>query len=156
MLSHYDSIFNDPINVDTNTFNQINEGIADIIHDNFQAIEISIIELNMAIKNTQVSNVVGDDGLTSNMILNLNPDFISNILLFFFRFIFRYGVIPINFNNTHIVPIIKDKTKSINDLSNLRPISITNTLAQIFERIIKSKTPELDNTHQNQFGYKHH
>ena len=155
VLSHYDSIFNDPIHVDTNTFNQINEGIADIIHDNFQAIEISIIELNMAIKNTQVSNVVGDDGLTSNMILNLNPDFISNILLFFFRFIFRYGVIPINFNNTHIIPIIKDKTKSINDLSNLRPISISNTLAQIFERIIKSKTPELDNTHQNQFGYKH-
>ena len=74
--------------------------------------------------------------------------------MFFYKFIFNFCVVPTNFNNIHIVPIIKDKTKSSNDLSNLRPISISNTLAQIFERLIKLKIPQLSDTHQNQFGYK--
>ena len=88
------------------------------------------------------------------MILNLNQSFISSRILFFFQFIFKHGVIPVNFNNIHIVPIIKDKNKSPNDLSHLRPISISNTLAQIFERITKIKIPQLGHTHHNQFGYK--
>ena len=86
---------------------------------------------------TSRSNVVGDDGLSSIMIHNLNQKFVNTFILFFFQFIFRYGVIPNNF-----------------DLSNLRPVSISNTLAQIFERIIKIKTPEIGHTHQNRFGYK--
>jgi hypothetical protein len=67
---------------------------------------------------------------------------------------FKYGVIPDDFNITHIVPIIKDNNKPANTISNLRPISISNSLAQIFERIILNKIPELKQTHQNQFGYK--
>ena len=88
------------------------------------------------------------------MIHNMNHLFVDTFILFFYQFIFSNGVIPNNFNNTYIVPIIKDKTKPSEDLSNLRPISISNTLAQIFERIIKIKTPELGLTHRNQFGYK--
>ena len=67
---------------------------------------------------------------------------------------FKYGVIPVNLNNIHIVPILKDKKKSSNNLSNLRSISISNTLAHIFERLTKLKIPQLGNTHHNQFGYK--
>ena len=63
-------------------------------------------------------------------------------------------MIPANLNNTHIIPIIKDKTKSQNDITNLRSISISNTLSQIFERIVKIKIPQLRVTHMNQFGYK--
>ena len=36
----------------------------------------------------------------------------------------------------------------------IRPIFISNTLGQIFERITKLKIPQLGNTHHNQFGYK--
>lgn len=70
----------------------------------------------------------------------------DNVLSYWY--IFRLGVIPINFYNTHIVPILKGKTKPINDLSHFRPISISNTLAQIIERIIKcnSETPYFKET----------
>ena len=152
--AHYDSIFNEPINVNVERINEINIGIDNLVHDNYSCIDVSKVELNYAILKTSRSNVVGDDGLSSNMILNIRQIFNDSFLLYFFQFIFRYGVIPINFNNTHIVPIIKDKSKPLNDLANLRPISISNTLAQIFERIIRIKTPELGHTHQNQFGYK--
>ena len=52
------------------------------------------------------------------------------------------------------MPIKKDKKKSINDIDNLRPISISNILAQIFERILLTKMNFISKTHENQFGYK--
>jgi len=80
--------------------------------------------------------------------------FIKTKLFFFFNFIFHYGVIPDDFNVTHIIPIKKDKKIKIDDINNLRPISISNVLAQIFERLLLNKMSEINKTHDNQFGYK--
>ena len=154
VVSHYDSIFNEPLNVDADTAFEVEAGIVDLKHENYMSINISRLELVSALSATSMSKVLGDDGLSSYMLLNLNQRFVISYILYFYQFIFKYGVIPKNFNNIHIVPIIKDKSKHINDLSNLRPISISNTLAQIFERLIKAKIPLLGKTHQNQFGYK--
>jgi hypothetical protein len=76
------------------------------------------------------------------MIKNCDEKFIKNTLFFFFNFIFHYGVIPNEFNVTHIIPIKKDKKITINDLNSLRPISISNILAQIFERLLSNKMKE--------------
>jgi hypothetical protein len=88
------------------------------------------------------------------MILNCDDNFIKSKLFYFFNYIFKYGVIPNGLNITHIRPIIKDKSHSFNDLNNLRPISISNVLAQLFERILGYRLKEIKKTHQNQFGYK--
>jgi hypothetical protein len=88
------------------------------------------------LKETSISNVIGNDGVSSNMLLNCNDNFINSKLIFFYKYIFKYGVIPKGLNITHIRPIIKDKSLSCNDLNNLRPISISNVLAQIFERLL--------------------
>ena len=88
------------------------------------------------------------------MIKNCSNFFIERYLFLFFRFIFQYGVIPDDLNITHLVPIKKDKKKSINDIDNLRPISISYTLAQIFERLLLLKMDKVNNTHIDQFGYK--
>ena len=154
VLLHYDAIFNEPLNVDIETVNEIKSGIGDLKHETFTSIDVNSTELKFALKDTNLSQVVGDDGLSSYMLLNINQAFLNSSILYLFQFIFKYGVIPKDFNNVHIIPIVKDRNKSNNDLSNLRPISISNTLAQIFERIIKNKIPQLSNTHQNQFGYK--
>ncbi|CAF0726181.1 unnamed protein product [Brachionus calyciflorus] len=59
---------------------------------------------------------------------------------------------PKFFNISLITPIIKDKNKPTNETNN--PISISNTFAQIFEKLILIKSPEILKTHQNQFGFK--
>ena len=82
------------------------------------------------------------------MILNINQTFFNSVILYFYQFIFKTGVVPFGFNNIHVVPMKKDKNKSSNDLSDLPQ------LAQIFERIIKSKIPILNSTYQNKCGYK--
>jgi hypothetical protein len=61
------------------------------------------------------------------MLLNIDQGFIDSIILLFYQFLFKYRVIPKDLNNIHIAPIIRDKTKPLDDLSNLRPISISNT-----------------------------
>jgi hypothetical protein len=54
-----------------------------------------------------------------------------------FNMIMRYNKFPKNFNLSKV--IIKDKTKSNSDINNIRPILISTSFAQIFERIILNK-----------------
>ena len=96
VLSHYDSIFNEQLNIDNDTMNEVMDGIDDLKHVNFEAININVTELKYAFKNTNISKVVGDDGLSSYMLLNINNEFFESVILSFFQFIFTYGVIPAN------------------------------------------------------------
>ena len=61
-------------------------------------------------------------------------------------------VYPDNFNTSFIKPIIKVNKKPNSDLTNLRPIAISNTLAQLFERLILEYIPNICKTNDNQFG----
>lgn len=71
-----------------------------------------------------------------------------------FNLIMISGNMPNNFNTSIIVPIKKNKKIKTFELNNLRPISISNSLSQIFERIILDKSSELLKTNNLQFGYK--
>jgi hypothetical protein len=154
LAQHYHEIFNRPLCVTEEVINQVNQKIENIKIEYYESMNIELIDLELTIKQTKLSNVCGNDGLSSRMIKNCNNFIIATKLLFFFRFIFTHGVIPDDINITHIIPIKKDKNKSINDTNNLRPISISNTLAQIFERLLMTKINSINNTHTNQFGYK--
>ena len=154
MRDYYSNIFNKVLKVDVNFVDHVNREIDDIKHENFTSIEINYNELELALKETSNSNVIGNDGVSSNMILNCDVNFLKSKLFYFFKYIFKFGVIPKGMNITHIRPIIKDKSLPSNDLNNLRPISISNVLAQLFERILGYNLNEIRLTHQNQFGYK--
>jgi hypothetical protein len=71
------------------------------------------------------------------MVLNISETFVKKYLLFFFKYFFKYGFIPLTLNISHIVPI-----------------SLSNPFAELFERIILLKVPEINNTNENQWGYK--
>ena len=88
---YYSSIFNKPLIVDKKFINHINEQIANLNHDNYSSIDININELQLALKETSISNVIGNDGVSSNMLLNCNDNFINSKLIFFYKYIFKYG-----------------------------------------------------------------
>ena len=101
--------------------------------------------------------VIGNDGISSIMILNSNSFFVKSFILPFFQFMFKFCVIPEGFNISHIILIIKDSNKSSTDPNNLRPISISKCFAQIFERLLLLKMPEINFTSDfnlEKFGYK--
>ena len=65
----------------------------------------------------------------------------------------KFSITPYHFNIGIIKPIVKDDKKEPNDLNNLRPVTISDTLANIYEKIIFS---EIELTHTNdekQFGF---
>ena len=68
--------------------------------------------------------------------------------------ILNFCVIPNNFNMSVIKPILKDTRKLGFDVNNLRPISVSNCLSQIFEKIIVKTNPALLNISCNQFGFR--
>jgi len=154
LVNHYSNIFNRPLNVSDEINDFVNSEIQDVNIDNYIPIEISKFELKSAIKQTKSSNVCGNDGISSKMIKACDNSFVDKYIFFFFRYIFSYCVIPDELNITHIVPIKKDKKRTINDINNLRPISISNSLAQIFERLLLTKMSFISKTNDNQFGYK--
>ena len=49
------------------------------------------------------------------------------ICVYFMNAILFPGAIPKNFNRPIIIPIVRDKSKKIFDVNNLRPISLSNS-----------------------------
>ena len=90
LVRHYSEIFNRPLNVSDEVIQFVHNETNDIIHENFKSMSIDVLDLKNAIKQSNSSNVCGNDGISSRMIKNCDKKFISSILLFFFRFIFHH------------------------------------------------------------------
>ena len=112
------------------------------------------LDIDLVVKKTKSSITKGFDGMNNNMIKNGYSNFISTYLLNFFNFIKKFQVIPKNFNLGIINPLIKDKNKSNKDILNQRPITISNVLAQMLERLLLEKMLILNSTSNSQFGFK--
>ena len=65
-----------------------------------------------------------------------------------------HGISTLKINKSIIVPIPKNKSKSLNCSGNYRGISIGTLLCKIFEYVILELTPNLRNDNNNQFGFK--
>ena len=111
-------------------------------------------DLEKVIKELKKSDVKGFDKVSYNMIINAVTHNSQEFILFFFNKIMELMKIPKNFNVSIIKPILKDQEKSAGDINNIRPISISNCFAQMFEKLILIKSPNILITHRNQFGFK--
>jgi hypothetical protein len=114
----------------------------------------SLAQIEFIIKDLKEPTVSGNDSLTYSLIKNAtSPSFKMALVQFFNKFI-TLNRIPNKLNHSIIKPIIKDQKKSTNDTNNIRPISISNCLSQIFEKLILLNSPALLKIHKNQFGFK--
>lgn len=64
------------------------------------------------------------------------------------------GAIPDNFNTSIIKPLIKDTKLPNTDLNYLRPISVPDVFANVFERVILFEINKQHTDHEKQFGFK--
>jgi len=111
-------------------------------------------DLDKVLKELKNSHVKGFDKISYNMIIYGLTQKSKEFILFFFNKIMELMIIPKNFNVSIIKPILKDQDKPTNDLNNIRPISISNCFAQMFEKLILINSPNILITHRNQFGFK--
>jgi hypothetical protein len=59
-----------------------------------------------------------------------------NIIKTMFQYIFDHKIFPSDFNTSEMYALVKDNNKSSSDPGNIRPISVSDTLTNIFEKLV--------------------
>ncbi len=71
-----------------------------------------------------------------------------------FNAMFDTGLVPFHFNIAVMITLVKDAKKDLNDPSNLRPISISDSLTNIFETLVLHELDKYCDDGVKQFGFK--
>lgn len=96
----------------------------------------------------------GMDGI-SGATIKENMNIFAPLLVYIYSESLRLGVVPEEFKVASVVPIYKSGVDS--DVSSYRPISVINTIAKVFETVVKNKLLnyfyERSLFSNNQFGF---
>lgn len=99
-------------------------------------IEITFSEMQGVIKQLKNCKSIGPDGISNEYIKCCASDLFVQSLTSMYQAMFKHKCVPEGFNTSRITPIIKDKAKSWSDQANIRPISTSDSFANIFELIL--------------------
>ena len=91
--------------------------------------EYTIIEIELALKETKNSKAVGLDGICPYWLKKCNGKILKEAIKTLMSLIYKNKYFPNTFNNCKIKPILKDYGKSRKEINNIRPITISNSLA---------------------------
>ena len=112
------------------------------------------MDIEVAMRETKNSKAIGLDGICPYWIKKCGCKKLNESIFILMNLICKSKIFPLKFNDCKIKPILKDFCKSNKDINNVRPISISNSLAQLFERLMLNKNYKNLKTNVNQFGFK--
>jgi hypothetical protein len=95
----------------------------------------------------------GPDELCAEHLLYAHPCLVVHLKLLFSS-IFSHGTVPDDFGAGIIVPLIKDKTGNIGDISNYRPITLISIISKLLECILLEICAAQLEVDDLQFGFK--
>jgi hypothetical protein len=108
------------------------------------------LEIQEAMKGMEKTKAPREDGITNDILLrafNLIPKFTTALL--------RTACFPRRWKTVIIIPIIKPRKESRNDISKYRPISLINTTAKVLEKILINRIMYFMHSH-NLLSHKHY
>ena len=106
------------------------------------------------IKNIPNGKSVGSAGVSGEMFkYGISGELVKTLNMIFSKMI-NYQVMPYLFNVGIIKPIVKNENEDPNDINNLRPITISDVLANIYEKLIIIEMDKKHTHNDKQFGFK--
>ncbi|RMZ94723.1 RNA-directed DNA polymerase from mobile element jockey-like, partial [Brachionus plicatilis] len=126
----------------------------DKIKDYRQPYEISEGEIKSILKCLKNGKGIGFSDISNEMYKYGMSDTLVTIIKLIMEKIIQFGQIPKFFNIGKIIPVIKDETKSCNDLNNIRPITISDVVSNIFEKIMLNEIMKSHDDPERQLGFK--
>ena len=110
--------------------------------------------VRMIIKNLKNGKAVGFSGVSNEMLKHGNTKVINATITYLMKWMINSATIPKLFNISILKPLIKDPSKGSNQLSNLRPLSISDLYTHIFEKLILIEVRIDHCDHRKQFGFR--
>ena len=153
--SKYNDLFNEYNEYDESFFERINERISNkCLKDRCSSnhhITPDIIKLSIGkIKKGTLDPCFG---VMSDSLKNA-PDILFDKLSIFFQLKFSHSITIDIFNQSLIIPIPKDKRKSLSDSSNYRGIALSSIFCKLFEYILIFLCENVCKNNDLQFGFK--
>ena len=118
--------------------------------DNF---EVNSTEFEVIIDSLRNNKAIGFSEISNEMI-KYGGKIVRIIIKKIVEKIIQFGKFPNFFNVGKIIPILKDDKGKNNDLNNIRPITVSDAIANIFEKIILAEAQKTHVEHKLQFGFK--
>jgi exonuclease III len=78
---------------------------------------------------------------------------LSRVLAMFFNLCICHNYLPDELMYTVVVPILKNKTGDVSDVTNYRPISLATVIAKVLDRLLDQHLEKHLNLHDAQFGF---
>ena len=116
--------------------------------------KIDIKRLISIINNLPNNKSIGLSDVTYEMLKYANNIKLYEAIKTTFEFIINNQMMPYLFNISVIKPLIKDTNKPNTDISNLRPVAISDCISNLFEAVILDMLDEEHTDHPKQFGFK--
>lgn len=116
-------------------------------------IKISGAEIKAIVRKLRNGKAVGHQGVSNEMIKYSGSNEIMEAIAKLFEIIINDDVMPENMNIGELIVIPKDVYGDLSSVDNIRPITISDSIAVIFENYFVNIFREVK-TDDNQFGFK--
>jgi Reverse transcriptase (RNA-dependent DNA polymerase) len=114
---------------------------------------ITVQQIDSCLRELHLHKASGPDHLAGEHLVYAHPSLIIHLRLLF-SLIVVHGFVPDWFGQGIIVPLVKDKSISINNISKNRPITLTPVISKVFETLLMSICKCKVATSDLQYGFK--
>ena len=125
--------------------------------NSFFCSNVTVIELKSALSNLSNSKSCACDDLSSWLIKTC-CDALIDPLLYLYNLSFEKGIFPSSLKIAKVIPVLKKGDKT--NMTNYRPISLTNPVAKILEKLMHNRLYDYLEKYQllydYQFGFRRH
>ena len=116
-------------------------------------IDVTNSEIVHTIRSLEKNKSCGLDNIYAEHFIHCSRRLVP-LLAMCFSSILVHGVLPDTMISVVLIPVIKNKSKSICDKENYRPIALASIASKILEKILYNRMAEKLYTKNNQFGFK--
>jgi len=115
--------------------------------------DITVELVDKCIHRLHVGKASGPDDLSSEHLKYAHPLVVVQ-LCSLFRTMVIHGLVPDNFGNGIIIPLLKDKTGNVNSLDNYHTITLISVISKLFELVVVELCSEQFIADELQYGFK--
>jgi exonuclease III len=150
----YSNIYNS-VPYDASEMSDLKSDIATLLKNNSNCTDyvINTNDVIAAVKNVKLGKDDGTEGLYSDHIIN-GCHRLYTMLGLLYTSMLVHGLVPSSMMLGTMVPIPKNKRKSLADSNNYRSIALSSILGKVFDLIVLKKEQDKIITSDSQFGFK--